>query len=328
MKQVFLFIVLIRALAAMVITNSHYTGVYPTDLIANGGLLGDVLFFAVSGYCLANTKGNFGKWYLKRFFRIYVPVWLCTLAYMLIGVYVIENPTDIAMFFLWPTHWHFVASIILLYIPLFFVAKHIELNTKNYWRLSVGLLIAQLIIYFTVYDNSYYHIDTVREPMIEFLFFQAMLMGLYFRRQSNYLEYSSLQKVIGGGKSFSFKLLIICLGLFLMYFASKMLFVKQAELAELQIVNQVVLLALLFVLFKLFMQLELKLRTIEGTKFWKVIQFIADRTLEIYLVQYVILDYLKIGPFPLNWLLLTTAIALGAVALKWVSQLIIKRINL
>ena len=47
-KEIYLFIILIRAIAAITITNAHYTGVYPTDLIANGGLLGDVLFFAVS----------------------------------------------------------------------------------------------------------------------------------------------------------------------------------------------------------------------------------------------------------------------------------------
>lgn len=76
------------------------------------------------------------------------------------------------------------------------------------------------------------------------------------------------------------------------------------------------------------MLMEGKLKTIEGTKLWKAIHFVADRTLEIYLVQYVILDYLKIGPFPLNWLLLTTTILLGAVALRWLSQMIIKRINL
>jgi peptidoglycan/LPS O-acetylase OafA/YrhL len=52
-KKIFLFIILIRALAAIVITNAHYTGVYPTDLIANGGLLGDVLFFSVSGFCIS-----------------------------------------------------------------------------------------------------------------------------------------------------------------------------------------------------------------------------------------------------------------------------------
>ena len=322
----FLFIVLIRALAAMVITNSHYTGVYPIDLIANGGLLGDVLFFAVSGYCLANTKGSFGQWFVKRFVRVYVPVWVCTLVYILIGAYIIEKPVDVAKFFFWPTHWHFVASIILLYIPLFFVSKYVELNAKNYWRLAIGLLIVQLLIYFTVYDSSYYHIDTVREPMIEFLFFQSMLMGLHYRWQCNNQQTDALN-LIGGSKG-SIKLLCCCIVLFLLYFASKMVFVKMSSLSEFQIINQVILLALLFALFRLFMQQEEKLKTIERTKFWNMIRFIADRTLEIYLVQYVILEYLKIGPFPLNWLILTTTIAVGAVILRGISQLIIKRIYL
>ena len=41
------FITFLRAMAACLITNAHYTGVYPTDLIANGGLIGDIIFFAV-----------------------------------------------------------------------------------------------------------------------------------------------------------------------------------------------------------------------------------------------------------------------------------------
>ena len=43
--QYFYFITLLRALATIIITNAHYTGIYPSDIIANGGLLGDVLFF-------------------------------------------------------------------------------------------------------------------------------------------------------------------------------------------------------------------------------------------------------------------------------------------
>ena len=38
------FITLLRCVAACLITNAHYTGIYPSDIIANGGLLGDVLF--------------------------------------------------------------------------------------------------------------------------------------------------------------------------------------------------------------------------------------------------------------------------------------------
>ena len=38
------FIMCLKALAACLITNAHYKGIYPSDLIANGGLIGDVLF--------------------------------------------------------------------------------------------------------------------------------------------------------------------------------------------------------------------------------------------------------------------------------------------
>lgn len=81
------FVTVLRALAAMIITNAHYVGVYPTDLIANGGLLGDVIFFAVSGFCLANPKLGFFRWYGKRISRIYPQVWLVTLLYALIGIF-------------------------------------------------------------------------------------------------------------------------------------------------------------------------------------------------------------------------------------------------
>lgn len=319
-KRIFLFIVLMRALAAIVITNAHYTGVWPTDLIANGGLLGDVLFFAVSSFCLANTNGKFGKWYLKRFVRVYIPSWLMTIIYMVLGAYVATGAKDIVDFFIWPTHWHFVASIIILYVPLFFVSKYIEMNRKNYWRMALGLFVLQMVLYLTVYDTSYYHIDKVREPMIEFLFFQSMLLGLHFRWRCNnedVLSDTISKKRIGWG--------ILLLAI---YFVSKLIFVKYEAISAYQILNQFVLWMLLYVLFQLFMGLETKLKSIEGGKSWLCVKFIADRTLEIYLVQYVILDHLKIGPFPLNWLLLTTTILCSAACLRWLSQQVIKRINL
>lgn len=234
MKTFFLFIVLMRALAAILITNAHYTGVYPTDLIANGGLLGDVLFFAISGFCLANTNVNFGRWYLRRFIRIYIPVWLITVIYMILGAYVLSYPREIVDFFIWPTHWHFVASIILLYIPLYFVVKHIEFNTKNYTRLAGAVFLLQLLLYFTIYDRSYYHIDNVREPMIEFLFFQSMLLGLHFRWETTQND--------GRHKEVKVSNLVYLLVLFIIYFTSKVLFVKLPQISEFQITNQVLLL--------------------------------------------------------------------------------------
>lgn len=319
-KKLFLFIVLMRAFAAIIITNAHFTDVYPIDLVANGGLLDDVMFFAVSGFCLADTRDNFPLWYLKRFVRVYIPSWVITLIYMLLGAYKLTGINEGVNFFLWPTHWHFVASIILLYIPLFFVSKYMVMNRKNYWRLALGLFVIQLVIYTTIYDHSYYHIDKVREPMIEFLFFQSMLLGLHYRWRCNNED--------GVQKPLSVKLSLLVLGLLTVYFASKMLFTKVAYISEYQILNQLALWLLLYFLFQIFMRLESKLKFLEQKNVWKVIKFVSERTLEIYLVQYVILDHLKIGPFPLNWILLTTAILLSAIVLRWLSQQIITRLKL
>lgn len=112
-----------------------------------------------------------------------------------------------------------------------------------------------------------------------------------------------------------------------LYFASKLAFVRYGSLSDYQILNQVVLWMLLYVLFQIFMGMESRLEALEGSKVWRCVKFIADRTLEIYLVQYVILDHLKIGPFPVNWILLTTTILTSAICLRWLSQLVIRRIE-
>ena len=116
------FITFLRALAACLITNSHYTGVYPIDIIANGGLIGDIIFFAVSGYCLYNVRHSFPRWYGKRIVRCYLPVFLITAVYIALGAYSLSSGSVFG-YFVYPTNYHFVASIIVLYIPFFFVMK-------------------------------------------------------------------------------------------------------------------------------------------------------------------------------------------------------------
>lgn len=324
-KMYFYFITLLRAFAAIIITNAHYTGIYPSDLIANGGLLGDVIFFSVSGFCLANPKMSFGKWYAKRLWRIYAVVWVATIAYVLVGAYEVNNAVDAVKLFIHPTKYHFIASITLLYIPLYFVAKHITLNKSHYTWLALGLFAVQLVIYFTIYDTTYYHIDKVREPFIEFLFFQAMLLGLFYRQECTSGNLSENHSM--GGKKF---LWIVLLVLLAAYFCVKMLFVKRASLSEFQVLNQIILLITLFVLFRCTYTLEPKLKSISNTKLWRVVEFLSDHTLEIYCVQYVLIDLVREWklPFPLNWIILTAFILTAATILRWVSQCLIKLIKI
>ena len=315
------FVTVLRALAACLITNSHYTGIYPIDLIANGGLIGDVLFFAISGYCLYNIKNDFSLkgfvlWYGKRIWRVFPPVIIATAVYMLLGFYHLSEHS-FAWWYIYPTYYHFVASIIVLYIPFFFIIK-IEFLKKRL-PIVMGLIaIIYLAIYLIIYDKSYYHIDTVREPMIRFLFMESMLLGAWFRQNDCRFRLNKTQSV-------SKKWIPVC-GLFLFitaYFASKIAFSKNMIPSSWQILNQVVIFALLFFLFLTFCKADRKLENICGGGVRSIISFLSSITLEIYVVQYVLIDLIRDLnlPFPINWICVTSSILLAAyvlhIACKW-----------
>lgn len=297
------FITFLRALAACLITNAHYEGVYPTDLLANGGLIGDVIFFAVSGYCLYQVKGNFLTWYTKRIYRCYLPVVIITAVYMVLGFY--KHEGDFLWWYIYPTNYHFVASIVVLYIP-FFVIMKVDALKKRIPLIMIALSVIYLVSYIFVYDKSYYHIDTVREPFVRFLFMESMLLGAYFKR--NDLKYRN---------DFSWWQPIAVAAAFVLYFASKLIFSRKENLAEFQIINQILIFALLFFVFRMFSGLDGALENMPKP-IKAVVSFLAGITLEIYVVQYVLIDIIvsaQIFSFPMNWIVLTLSILLAAFVL-------------
>lgn len=308
------FITFIRAIAAVIITNSHYTGVYPTDLIANGGLLGDVLFFAVSGYCMANIKLPFQRWYLKRILRIYPPVLIITGVYVILGFYECNDVLAAVKLFIYPTYYHFVASILFLYIPFYIVMK-IGFLSKRLPVVILGTVVLQLLVYVLFFDKSTYHADNVHDYFIRFLFFIAMLIGAYIRK--NDIKYRNKIKKLN---------IIFMIALFPIYFVSKLAFTKFNVISEFQIINQYILLALLYFVFATVAGFDSKLEKLPN-KLKKVIEIIGNHTLEIYLVQYVIIPKANILVFPINWIIITACIAASAIALRFVSQKIIGLID-
>lgn len=313
------FIVVLRALAACLITNSHYVGVYPSDIIANGGLLGDIIFFAVSGYCLLNTKKSFPRWYGKRIWRIYPAVIITTVFYFYVlkhELFVLRKQhifgfKKFRWWYVYPTFYHFVASIILLYIPYYFVSRY-EILRKNIPAIAMVIAVAFLIYYVFAYDKTYYHIDAIDEWQIRFLFFESMLLGGYFKYNDKKFR-----------NKFNWSLPIITLGLFVGYFASKLVFSKYTSLAPLQIVNQFAILGLLFFVFWLFASLDNKLEKLP--KIIKIfVEYLSKITLEIYLVQQVIIFSLlpHLTTFPINWVVITATILAAATAVHYVCKLI------
>ncbi len=314
------FITVLRALAAVLITNSHYTGIYPTDIIANGGLLGDIVFFAVSGYCLFNIKLPFHKWYLKRITRIYIPVWVITIVFVLMKISQYQlygrNIIDI---FVYPTNFHFIASIVFLYIPFYIISK-IQVLRKNIPWVILFVAVVAFVVFIFAIDKTKYTVDEVNLPFIRFLFMESMLLGAFFKH--NEKQFKNVFKI---------RYLIMFLVLFVTYFSSKIVFsqygAKYAFLNQIQILNQVVILGLLYFLFRIFMGIDEKLDKLPKI-IKKIITFIADRTLEIYLVQIVIIKLLAPKfSFPVNWIVITSAIILSASILHMVCGWIYKLID-
>lgn len=304
------FISFLRAIAACIITNSHYTGVYPTDLIANGGLLGDVIFFAVSGYCLYNLKLGFIKWYGKRVYRVYIPTVIITLIYFLIGFYPILDLRDALSWFIYPTHYHFVASIIVLYIPYYFIIKW-KFTKEHLIGVMAVIALIWILVYIFAFDKSYYHVDDVYSNMIRFLFGESMLLGAWFRQND-----SKLRNV------FKWKYVVGFGALFVIYFISKILFSHYESIAQFQFLNQIILFALLFFLFRVFIGIDDKLTKLPSP-IKKVIEYISAITLEIYIVQYALEDRLRnVAVFPVNWIVLTLSILICAVVLHYICEFI------
>ena len=84
---------LMKFIAAILITNSHMTSIYPRQFsqLATGGAIGDSLFFFCSGFCLMmGSDTDFFNWYKRRINRIFPTVF----AVALIGiVFLSRNPT-------------------------------------------------------------------------------------------------------------------------------------------------------------------------------------------------------------------------------------------
>lgn len=311
----FFFVVVLRVLAACLITNSHYTGIYPSDIIANGGLLGDILFFAVSGYCLFNVKKSFPIWYGKRLLRVYPPVLIITIIYFIFGFYSFKQ-YNLGWWFIYPTNYHFVSSILLLYIPFYFVGRF-DVFRKRIPLLMIIVALAYLLVYICVYDKTYYHIDDVREWMVRFLFFESMLLGAYFRyNQKNYHN------------KYHWWLPVVTIVFFALYFTSKMFVSRYVALSRFQIINQFIIFALLFFLFWLFASLDEKMERMPKT-IKKILTILSEITLEIYVVQSVIIDIIRpYHGFPLNWLLITMSILGAAFVLHFACKYLIKGLSL
>lgn len=297
----FQFVYWLKAIAAIFITNAHYEGIWPIPAMAFGGHLGNCLYFFVSGFCLYRIRESFPKWYLKRAIRIYSSFWIIIGFLFLVGYYRYSTPIALFHCLVYPTWFHFIGTIMLLY-PLLYLLRWIQskLPLKT-WMVMLAVLILFLAKYIFCFDKTYYHIDDANEKWVRFQFAQAMLMGLLFRE-----KYDSMDQKITW-----FDWLSVAT-MFVMYLASKMAFSRIAAWSMFQCIHPMVLLLLIYRIAVLFIKME-KAGVFERLSKWdRPVRFVSAITLEIYLVQFAIIGKLNGLPFPRSFLAATTLILLSA----------------
>lgn len=305
----FRFIDWLRALAAALITNSHYADIWPVSALATGGQLGNCLFFLVSGFCLYHIRDAFPRWYAKRALRIYPALWIAIGLNLLLGFFSIGSFTGFLRCFFYPTRYHFVASIMLLYILYYWVRK-LQLKTGMDTRLVLGITLAVcVLVYIFVFDTSSYHIDNVEEGWVRFQFWISMLAGVRLRERWEQLD----------GRIRVWEWLALAV-LFVGYFAAKVLVSRCAALSPVQFLSPLALLLLVYRLAVVAMKLE-KQGLFAAAGRWNLpAKFLAGITLEVYLVQNVIIHHLSSLVFPLNLVVVTVLILAAAWLAHWLAD--------
>jgi peptidoglycan/LPS O-acetylase OafA/YrhL len=165
---------LLRALAALLIANSHIEAYYPVPQLAADGLLGDALFFFLSGYGLVRSDRNqargFRDWYARRWARIYPSVLLA-----LLGEYLLHAGwrdwawTDYVLNFGLGLRYVFVTQILAYYVVFYALMR--RGGTRWLGRL-VGLLLVPLGLLGLLGTRF----ETTHAVHLLF-YFQAMLLG-------------------------------------------------------------------------------------------------------------------------------------------------------
>lgn len=304
------FIYYIKAAAALLIINSHFDGLYPIPALATGGAVGNALFFAVSGFCLYPLHEPFRKWFPRKIIRLYVPAILMTA--VSIATYYPFNLSAVAHTFIWPTIFWFIGAMALFYI-LFFLLRGLETN-RQYQVFFVGMTVLYVICYLRL-DTSVWVIETGGLLNFEgrfklIYYFAAMMIGKWFRIHCKDPFRKRGSYVIQLAASF------------LSLYGGKYMINRNASLMHLQFLNQLSILWMVTALFKFVLSLPAR----DGGVLRKTAVFISGLTLEMYLVQFLIIYYMENIGFPINVILAFVWIIAMALLLKCVSGWIAERV--
>jgi peptidoglycan/LPS O-acetylase OafA/YrhL len=280
--------------AALLIVNSHMEALYPVAFLAADGLVGNLIFFVLSGFgvTLGQRKqpSPLGPFYGRRIWRIYPSLWIAVLLGIVCGIGVLErgNPVHWMWVFLWPTAYGFIAQIMLFYPVLWGLARCPDKIASGFtWGVAVLWLGIWLWLLRT---PSSYNLSLGQLPagLWWSFFFLASCTGAALARSRRKFSLS--------------KTTVVGVGLLVVYLALKF------ELALRLVSNPVALsstllggllqLLALAVVVTLILQLESFNAILTLLRIRRPLEWIGKASLQLYLFHFVVLDLVKEWPIP------------------------------
>ncbi len=293
------------ALATLLIVNSHLESFYPRPWLAGDGLLGNYLFFLLSGLRMAASRGiqdGFLSFFKVRILRIYPAVWLAVLCIVLVK----GLPVSIQMFvhaFLWPTDFTYVALIMPFYAAYYWMSKIEAKVGPARWCVFLALFWVVAVSFNRTPMHAFSDVPQVVHVTDYFIVF---MLGVLFQRSAR-------------ARDWSVSALLFLLSL-LAYFGVKLAVMKMSFFSQYWLVHLLGVSAACSTFLFL------------GRSKWTVLQggakqlagFLADHSLEIYVTHSTLIQILNLHrmAFPLNVITLCLLTVMCAWLLRKVTSLL------
>ncbi len=309
---------LLKVIAAIFITNSHFQPLYEDVNVglATFGVHGNALFFFVSGFLLMmgferHNNMNFIDWYKARIRRLWPSVFI----WVIVAAAFWGQSLSVGKL-VWADGYWFLQSIAVNYILFYFLLK-----VLSEYLLSItgeGKNIIQIIVFASsfIVSVAYFFYMPMAEGSpfhTDFHFvchFSIMVMGAMIYSNKDKMECNRIGKDLVG---FIFS--------FCLYFV--LLAVGKGRTDVLYYVQILALIPL-----HLFIYYAYKVASYKWTaSLFKskyiggVLNIVANLTLEIYVVQFVIITNKWNALFPLNILIIFSLICFAAYSLKVMTSL-------
>lgn len=311
-KKKWQFILYLKALACILITNSHCRNIYPLFFLAVGGGHGNAIFFVLSGFCLATINTPFIVWMKRRVRRIIPPL----ISAIIMSLFIIRieqiNITGLCKYFIWVVNQYWFVFAILIFYPFYYVVFK-KFSLKKMMYVYGGILIIYMYAYCFVLDTKQFVIE--REgfsPIKVFFYFSIFLTGGVIQKRLCLVK--KIRNPIRT-RNIVFMIIIVSgiiwasvyglitifnIGLNLQFLIHVSIFIFSVCILEFAIIEESII----------------GFRTSLSRKLKTIVSIIADSTLEIYLVQVTFGKIIEKINFPFSLLIFLVVAFAGGIFLN------------